>query len=92
MLIVYVDDVKMSGPKIHMAKHWENLGKGINLAVPPGDSTDRATFLGCDHVRFTKLVKGKLLQCLTWDATAGIRRGIAKYIAAVESVCPGWTP
>ena len=37
-------------------------------------------------------VKGKILECLKWDATAGIRRGIAKYIAAVEIVCPGWTP
>ena len=68
------------------------MGKGINLAVPPGDSAERATFLGCDNVRSTKVIKGKVLQCLTWDATAGIRRGIAKYIAAVESVCPGWTP
>ena len=32
------------------------------------------------------------MQCLKWDACAGIRRGIAKYIAAVETACPGWTP
>ena len=32
------------------------------------------------------------MQCLEWNACAGIRRGIAKYIAAVETVCPGWTP
>ena len=93
MLIVYVDDMKMSGPLKHLQTHWDNLGKGgINLAVPPGDNDKRATFLGCDHNRSTKEVKGKLLQCLEWDARAGIRRGIAKYVAAVESVCPGWTP
>ena len=92
MLIVYVDDMKMSGPKDSLATHWANLGKGINLAIPPGDSNKRLTFLGCDHVRFTETVKGKLLQCLKWDATAGIRRGIAKYVAAVETICPGFTP
>ena len=37
-------------------------------------------------------VKGKVLQCLKWDACVGIRRGIAKYVAAVETACPGWTP
>ena len=92
MLIVYVDDMKMSGPRIHLQQHWDNLGKGINLAIPPGDNELRATFLGCDHNRSAKEVKGKLLQCLEWNACAGIRRGIAKYVAAVESVCPGWTP
>ena len=51
MLIVCVDDMKMSGPKMHMAKRWENLANGIRLTVPPGDSIQRATFLGCDHVR-----------------------------------------
>ena len=61
MLIVYVDDMEISGPKIHMAKHWENLGNGIRLTVPPGDNPQRATFLACDHVRSTKQVKGKLL-------------------------------
>ena len=28
MLIVYVDDMKMSRAKIHLAAHWEALGKG----------------------------------------------------------------
>ena len=91
MLIIDVDDMRMSGPKETMAIHWANLGKGINPAVPPRDDELRATFLGCDHSRSKKQVKGKLLECLKWDATAGIRRGIAKYIAAVETVCPGWT-
>ena len=83
----------MSGPKNVLATHWANLGKGIDLAVPPGDDERRATFLlGCDHSRSKKEIKGKVLECLKWDATAGIRRGIAKYVAAVEIVCRGWTP
>ena len=93
MLIVYVDDMKMSGPKHCLAAHRENLGRGgINLAVPPGDNVLRATFLGCDHIRSQKELKGKLLECLTWDVTAGVKRGIAKYHAAIETVWPGYTP
>ena len=92
MLIVYVGDMKMSGPKQHLATRWANLGKGSNLTASPGDNELRSTFLGCDHGRSQETVKGKGLECLKWDATAGIRRGIAKYVAAVETVCPGWTP
>ena len=62
MLIVYVDDMKMSGPKETMATHWANLGKGINLAIPPGDDEFRATFLGCDHSRSKKQTKWKMLE------------------------------
>ena len=82
----------MSGPKETMATHRPNLGKGINLAVPPGDDELRATFLGCDHSRSKKQINGEILECLKWDAIVGIRGGIAKYIAAVETVCLGWTP
>ena len=32
------------------------------------------------------------IDCLKWDATAGIRCGIAEHIVAVETVCLGWTP
>ena len=37
LLIVYVDDMKLSGPKEHMAKTREDLGKNIKLEVPKGD-------------------------------------------------------
>ena len=38
MLIVYVDDMKMSGPVKYLANRRGNLGKGISLTKPPGDS------------------------------------------------------
>lgn len=34
MLIAYVDDMKISGPKDCLATHWANLWKGTNLVVP----------------------------------------------------------
>ena len=37
LLIVYVDDMKLAGPKEHMVTTWEALGKNIKLEVPKGD-------------------------------------------------------
>ena len=46
LLVVYVDDFKMSGPKESMSKGWELVGSRIDMDVP----TDIGRYLGCDHV------------------------------------------
>ena len=52
LLIVYVDDMKLSGPKEFMDETWERFGKGIKLEVPKGDTDENThTFLGCVHTR-----------------------------------------
>ena len=67
-------------PTTKHAKAIDGIAKfvSINLVALAGDTELRATFLGCDHIGSTKV--------LAWDASAGIKRGIAKYIAAVETV------
>ena len=58
MLIVYVDDMKMAGPKEHMEKAWDSLGKTIKLEKPKGDEDENThTFLGCIHNRIDRTVK-----------------------------------
>ena len=47
LLVVYVDDFKMSGPKESMSKGWELVGSRIDMDVP----TDIGRYLGCDHVQ-----------------------------------------
>ena len=37
MLVVYVDDMKLSEPAEEMAKAWKELGEQIKLEVPKGD-------------------------------------------------------
>ena len=49
LLIVYVDDMKLSGPRSAMAKTWENLGENIKLEEPKGNEPGVHTFLGCTH-------------------------------------------
>jgi len=46
LLIVYVDDFKMSGPEASMAKAWEKLRKGLVIEDP----SPAGKFLGCNNV------------------------------------------
>ena len=46
LLVVYVDDFKMSGPKESMKKGWELIGSKIDMDTP----TEANRYLGCDHV------------------------------------------
>ena len=69
MLIVYVDDMKMAGPKKNMAKAWEDLGKGIHLVKPAGDTDGVHNFLGCEHKKEDRIINGKEVTTMTWDAS-----------------------
>ena len=51
LLVVYVDDLKMSGPKESMQRGWELIGSRIDMDKP--GTVGR--YLGCDHVFSTSL-------------------------------------
>ena len=42
MLIIYVDDMKLSGPPSAMRGAWEEIGKRIKLEVPKGDLVEES--------------------------------------------------
>ena len=86
LLVIYVDDMKMSGPESEMASAWAALGENIKLEEPKGDASDRTTFLGCTHVKFTETIDGVDLRCMAYDARASMKRGVAKYEEAVFGV------
>ena len=46
LLVVYVDDFKMSGPKENMSKGWSLIASKIDMDTP--GEVNR--YLGCDHV------------------------------------------
>ena len=55
MLVIYVDDFKLAGPKISMERGWKLLGENIKLeeARPIG------RYLGCLHVPSVVRVRGE---------------------------------
>ena len=54
MLVVYVDDFKLSGPKANLAHGWSLMASKIKLEPP--SSIKR--YLGCEHVTFSHTVTG----------------------------------
>ncbi len=91
MLIIYVDDMLLSGPKDHMSEVWSKLGDNIKLAVPPGDKEDVYTFLGCTHTLVERKVNGKKLRCHDTDTSHAMQKVLAKYEVAVYE-CTGQYP
>ena len=45
LLVLYVDDMKLSGPKGQMEEAWKDLGRCINLEKPRGDKEGTHTCL-----------------------------------------------
>ena len=97
LLIVYVDDMKMAGPKEHMKECWRRLGDttlipDFALEKPKGDVEEgdegaeegtTHTFLGCKHVRTHKIINGQRVETIEYDVSSSMRRAVAKYEAAV---------
>ena len=76
MLIVYVDDFKMSGPKENMPKGWELIKKGLDLE---GHGPVR-NHLGCVHVEGTAKSKdGKTVRTMTYDMESFLDSSVEAY-------------
>ena len=86
LLIVYVDDMKLSGKSSNMKTAWDRLGQGINLVQPTGDGDGVLNFLGCEHRSSVRYVAGCKIKTVEWDAISSLRRCIAKYEEAVRSI------
>ena len=55
MLVVYVDDFKLSGPKSNLSKGWQLIRSKIKME----DATPIKRYLGCEHVTFQYSVSGQ---------------------------------
>ena len=88
LLVVYDDDMKLSGPANKMKGAWEKLGRKIKLEVPKGDEadSDEHTFLGCRHKRVKKIVNGHEIMCVEYDVCASMRRAVDKYRETVKLI------
>ena len=83
MLVVYVDDMKLSGPEHEIASAWKDLSANINLEVPKGDTEDTITFLGCESVREERTIRGHQVTGIKYNISGQLKKALAKYEAGV---------
>ncbi len=62
LLVVYVDDFKLSGPAQNLAEGWRQISKGI-IIEPPAPA---GRYLGCDHLITNKSVPNGFDPRLRW--------------------------
>merc|ERR1711965_220814 len=87
LLIVYVDDMTMSGPKgAAMDRAWKKLGKNIGLEVPKGNVEGVHTFLGCTHTSSERIIDGKPVRCIEYDVSSAMKRCVSKFEEAVHQI------
>ena len=51
LLVVYVDDFKLAGPKEHLSKGWELIKSAVDIGEP--EAYDR--YFGCHHKEFSQV-------------------------------------
>ena len=67
MLVIYVDDFKMSGPKAKLVEGWSLLRNGED-EIEMSDPLQVSNFLGCTHdVTSMTLACGKIVQRLEYN-------------------------
>ena len=58
LLVIYVDGMKLSGPKDKMKETWQALSQNLNLEERKEDVSGTHTFLRCIHKRSSRIVNG----------------------------------
>jgi hypothetical protein len=76
MLIVYVDDFKLSGPTANLPAAWRLIRKNIEM----GDPAPQGRYLGCNHIATSDHTGSHI----TYDMKDFLVQCIEKYV----SVCP----
>ena len=77
LLMVYVDDFRLSGPKANLAKVWARLRSGTDaLTLDDPKPPDRE--LGCYHRRFETVVNGSPVRAMEYDMREFMRSSVDK--------------
>ncbi len=76
-LVVYVDDFKLAGPKVHIKHGWSLLRKG--LVIEPEKPID--LYLGCNHMRGERLLQtGIKVTTMTYDMEKFLKACVDLYL------------
>ena len=70
-LMIYVDDFKLAGPRVHLKAGWDL----VCAAVEMGRQEEAGLFLGCHHERFEEtLASGVVARGFKYNTEAYIRK------------------
>ncbi len=79
LFIVYVDDMKLSGPRAAMGETWKAFGPELKIEEPSGNSEGVHTYLGRTHRQVDPVINGKKARTMEHDVTAQLKKAISKY-------------
>ena len=71
MLVVYVDDFKLSGPKSNLSKGWQLIRSKIKME----GAAPIKRYLGCEHVTFQYSVSGQFDPRSAWPKKETPKKG-----------------
>ena len=78
MLVVYVDDFKLSGPKANLAKGWQLIRSKINME----DAAPIKRYLGFEHVTVQYSVSGQFDPRSAWTMKEAPKKGFPELAAS----------
>lgn len=85
ILMIYVDDFKLAGPKANLSIGW----KMIQEAVEMGRTEPTGLFLGCMHQRIERPVKdGTKVRGIEYDMESFLTLTCKRYVDMVENLDP----
>ena len=76
LLMVYVDDFKMSGPAKNMPKGWQLVREGIKTDAPQS----AGKCLGCDHKVKSVNHKGRMVTQIEYDMQGFMEQCVSVYL------------
>ena len=77
LLVVYVDDFKMAGPKESHKRAWEEINQRITMSSPEGPGL----YLGCKQtVGETQMADGTSVRTMTYDMSAFMGQCVETYL------------
>ena len=81
LLVVYVDDFKLAGPKANMKRGWELLRQDLDIEPEKVIDSKGAVYLGCrQEVNTIKLPSGRLATAMTYNMEEFLESCVNKYI------------
>ena len=81
-LVIYVDDFKLSGPRVNIEQGWKLLRGDLNIEPHKTVGVDETIYLGCALRRGSvRLPDGKVATSLSYDMGSFLKKAVQKYLA-----------